>query len=31
MSTRGSTQSITLNSPGSQISSVTISLSKGSR
>jgi hypothetical protein len=31
MATRGNTQSITLNSPGSQISSVTISLSKSSR
>jgi hypothetical protein len=31
MNTRGSTQQISLNSPGSQISSVTISLSKGSR
>lgn len=31
MATRGNSQSITLNSPGSQISSVTISLSKGSR
>lgn len=29
LNTRGSTQSISLNSPGSQISSVTISLSKG--
>lgn len=29
MNTRGSTQSISLNSPGSQISSVTINLSKG--
>lgn len=29
MNTRGSTQSIALNSPGSQISSVTISLAKG--
>jgi hypothetical protein len=31
MATRGNTQSITLNSPGSQISSVTISLSRSSR
>ena len=31
MNTRGNTQSISLNSPGSQISSVTISLSKGGR
>ena len=31
MNTRGNTQSISLNSPGSQISSVTISLNKGAR
>jgi hypothetical protein len=31
MNTRGNSQSISLTSPGSQISSVTISLSKGSR